>query len=160
MLKRHTFYPVDLSVLKCDVQLLLDLLDNDNTEAHCEAECHKLIQEGHLFTYGCPLVCHAYVVLFSSFLMFAPFTTLTMSYQGGQLILLTPFLGLVADTSATSTACKVLSRNRAWPCLSQGKVHRVPTKILAMHVCKCDTKKQLLIQFFYSTFEYVLHVFL
>jgi len=54
---------VDLTVLKCDVQLLLDLVDNTNAEMACEAECHKLIQEGHIFNFGCPLVCHAYDVV-------------------------------------------------------------------------------------------------
>ena len=56
----NTILSVDLTVLKCDVQLLLDLLDNTNTEQACEAECHKLIQEGHIFNFGCPLVCHGY----------------------------------------------------------------------------------------------------
>lgn len=48
---------VDMQVLKCDVQLMLDVIGADPTEAACEAECHKLIQEGHYLNYACPLVC-------------------------------------------------------------------------------------------------------
>ncbi|KAH3775598.1 uncharacterized protein LOC127844256 [Dreissena polymorpha] len=50
----------NLEVLKCDVQIMLDVLGADPTEQACEAECHKLLQEGAVMTYGCPLVCHAF----------------------------------------------------------------------------------------------------
>ena len=49
---------VDLSNLKCDIQLMLDVLGSDPTEAACEDECHKLLTQGHVLNYGCPLVCH------------------------------------------------------------------------------------------------------
>jgi len=52
---------VDLDTLKCDVQIMLDVLGSDPSEAACETECHKLISEGTVVTYGCPLICHAYV---------------------------------------------------------------------------------------------------
>lgn len=50
---------VDLSSLKCDVQIILDVVGSDPTEAACEQECHKLVSEGNVLNYGCPLVCHA-----------------------------------------------------------------------------------------------------
>ncbi|KAH3715000.1 uncharacterized protein LOC127856080 [Dreissena polymorpha] len=50
----------DLNTLKCDVQIMLDVLGADPTEQACEAECHKLVQDGTTLSYGCPLVCHAF----------------------------------------------------------------------------------------------------
>ncbi|XP_052811997.1 uncharacterized protein LOC128239407 [Mya arenaria] len=50
----------DLATLRCDIQLMLDILGADPTEQACEAECHKLISEGTVFTYGCPLICHGF----------------------------------------------------------------------------------------------------
>merc|ERR1711860_263233 len=50
----------DLDTLKCDIQLMLDVLGTDPTEQACEAECHKLLQQGHILNYGCPLVCHGF----------------------------------------------------------------------------------------------------
>ncbi|KAH3775616.1 uncharacterized protein LOC127843936 [Dreissena polymorpha] len=55
----HIGNSFDLATLKCDVQLLIDVLGSDPTEAACEAECHKLITDGTIFSYGCPLICHA-----------------------------------------------------------------------------------------------------
>ncbi|WAQ94847.1 hypothetical protein MAR_007318, partial [Mya arenaria] len=54
---RDTVNKVDLTVLKCDVQLILDVVGSHPTEQACEAECYKVIQEGHFLNYGCPLVC-------------------------------------------------------------------------------------------------------
>ena len=56
----HLFYlVVDTSNLKTDLQIMLDVLGSDPTETACEAECHKILQQGHVLNYGCPLVCHA-----------------------------------------------------------------------------------------------------
>ena len=56
----HLFYVlVDYTSLKADLQIMLDQLGSDPTEAACEAECHKLLTQGHVLNYGCPLVCHA-----------------------------------------------------------------------------------------------------
>ncbi|KAL4222234.1 hypothetical protein ACF0H5_018271 [Mactra antiquata] len=49
----------DLDALKCDVQIILDVVGSDPTEAACELECHRLITEGSVLDHGCPLVCHA-----------------------------------------------------------------------------------------------------
>ncbi|XP_060552285.1 uncharacterized protein LOC132713652 [Ruditapes philippinarum] len=49
----------DLDSLKCDVQIILDVVGSDPTEAACEGECHKLVQDGNVLNYGCPLICHA-----------------------------------------------------------------------------------------------------
>ncbi|KAL4221961.1 hypothetical protein ACF0H5_018012 [Mactra antiquata] len=50
----------DLQTLKCDVQIMLDVVGSDPTEKACEGECHNLLQEGHVLNFGCPLVCHAF----------------------------------------------------------------------------------------------------
>lgn len=50
---------VDLSTLKADLQIMVDVLGSDPTEVACEAECHKLLATGHVLNYGCPFVCHA-----------------------------------------------------------------------------------------------------
>ena len=58
----HTFFLyvlVDYTSLKADLQIMLDQLGSDPTEAACEAECHNLLTQGHVLNYGCPLVCHA-----------------------------------------------------------------------------------------------------
>ncbi|XP_060552286.1 uncharacterized protein LOC132713653 [Ruditapes philippinarum] len=49
----------DLDALKCDVQIILDVLGKDPSEHACEAECYKIVQDGSALTYGCPLVCHS-----------------------------------------------------------------------------------------------------
>jgi hypothetical protein len=56
------FSLVDVEMLKCDVQIMLDTLGTDPTEQACESECHKLLAEGNVMHFGCPLVCHGYVV--------------------------------------------------------------------------------------------------
>ena len=62
------YISVDLDSLKCDVQIILDVVGSDPTEAACENECHKVVQDGNVLNYGCPLICHAYVT--SHFLYF------------------------------------------------------------------------------------------
>ena len=62
-------FSVDLDTLKCDMQLMLDVLGSDPGEQACEAECHKLLQEGHTLNYGCPLICHGYVDESSKFVL-------------------------------------------------------------------------------------------
>ncbi|XP_052761136.1 uncharacterized protein LOC128203395 [Mya arenaria] len=47
----------DQQILKCDVQLIIDVVGSHPTEQACEAECHKIIADGHFLNYGCPLVC-------------------------------------------------------------------------------------------------------
>ncbi|XP_053392490.1 uncharacterized protein LOC123562749 isoform X2 [Mercenaria mercenaria] len=49
----------DLDTLKCDVQILLDVVGTDPAEQACETECHKLITDGNVLNHGCPLVCHS-----------------------------------------------------------------------------------------------------
>ncbi|XP_060561621.1 uncharacterized protein LOC132721350 [Ruditapes philippinarum] len=49
----------DLNTLKCDVQIMLDVLGSDPTEQACEKECHVLIKDG-LLDHSCPLICHAF----------------------------------------------------------------------------------------------------
>lgn len=51
------YISVDMQMLKCDVQLMLDVIGSDPSEQACEDECHKIIQEGHYLNYACPLVC-------------------------------------------------------------------------------------------------------
>jgi len=43
--------------LKMLVGQLVHTLESDETEAACEAECHKLVTIDHLLQFGCPLVC-------------------------------------------------------------------------------------------------------
>ena len=50
-------FTVDLQVLKCDVQMMLDAIGGDPTEAACEVECHNILQEGHVLNFACPIVC-------------------------------------------------------------------------------------------------------
>ncbi|XP_060552281.1 uncharacterized protein LOC132742399 [Ruditapes philippinarum] len=52
--------PFDVEMLKCDVQIMLDTLGTDPTEQACESECHKLLAEGNVMHFGCPLVCHGF----------------------------------------------------------------------------------------------------
>ena len=54
----NNYISVDFNTLKNDIQIMLDVLGSDPTEQSCEAECHNLLQNGHILNYGCPVVCH------------------------------------------------------------------------------------------------------
>ena len=51
-------FSVDLPSLQKDLQVMVDVLGSDPTEMACEAECHKVLTQGHVLNYGCPLICH------------------------------------------------------------------------------------------------------
>ncbi|XP_045163894.1 uncharacterized protein LOC123528229 [Mercenaria mercenaria] len=57
----------DLTALKCDIQLMLDVIGSKPSELACEGECHNLLQEGHVLNFGCPLVCHGFETLAHTF---------------------------------------------------------------------------------------------
>ena len=58
MLYNYDLYNlVDLEKLKAEVQLLVDMVGSDASEQACESGCHHLLQQGHVFNYGCPLAC-------------------------------------------------------------------------------------------------------
>ena len=49
---------LNTTILKADIQIMLDVIGTDATEQACEQEGHKLFSQG-LLSHSVPLICHS-----------------------------------------------------------------------------------------------------